>query len=719
MYLKRLELVGFKSFAGKTVLEFPKGIAAVVGPNGSGKSNIIDAVRWILGEREAKNMRSLKAENLIFSGTPLRPRVSLAQATMVFDNVSRFFPVDYSEVSVRRRLSRDGTSRHFLNDAEVRLKDIVDFFAKSRLGTRGFSIVNQGDSDLFVRSTGKERRAMLEEILGLRQYQLKKHDAELKLKATRLNMERVQALVSELMPHLRILRRQTAKWEKHGDLERELRDLETCYFGAKLYELAIEEKKVEPSLKALESGIRERRVELQELERKLNAVRSKAPKEKQEAAGSDREKRELLEKRALLERALGRLEARAELALEGASTRLASRELIRLLEEARETIEDVLYETNLARIKTLLKSLFEKMNRVLEGEESDRAPNDGEGEFARERVSIAKELQLLNKKLSGLGEAERAESEELRNFNRVFREAFEAFEKKKNEIAALEADQGKFFLERERVSMRREELANQARQGMKNLQEFEVAAPPPAFDSASAERHLFKLRAELAGIGEIDPALLNEAEETEARHRFLSGQLRDLEKALKDLTELVRELDRKIHLDFKEALKSINSEFQRYFRMMFGGGQAKLTIEKRETPDEMEVNGGAGAGNREDNSGGHEIDEAGIDVSISIPTKRITSLDMLSGGEKSLVSLAVLFALISVSPPPFLVLDEVDAALDEANTGRFATIIKEFGKKTQFLIVTHNRATMEAADLLYGITMGEDGISKVLSLKLE
>ena len=148
---------------------------------------------------------------------------------------------------------------------------------------------------------------------------------------------------------------------------------------------------------------------------------------------------------------------------------------------------------------------------------------------------------------------------------------------------------------------------------------------------------------------------------------------------------------------------------------MFGGGQAKLALEKiadtkevqeRETAGEVDIN--------ED-----QLDYAGIDISISIPRKRISSLDMLSGGEKSLVSMAVLFALISVSPPPFLVLDEVDAALDEANSRSFSNLIKEFSKKTQFVVVTHNRTTMEAADILYGITMADDGTSRILSLKLE
>ena len=168
--LKSLELIGFKSFAQKTALDFPGGITAIVGPNGSGKSNVIDAVRWILGEREAKNLRGAKAEDLIFAGTPKRSRMGMAEVKLTFDNANGFFPVDYREVMIQRRIERDSTSKYFLNKAEVRLKDIIDFFAKVRLGTRGLSIINQGSSDLFVRATPEERRVMIEEIFGLRQY---------------------------------------------------------------------------------------------------------------------------------------------------------------------------------------------------------------------------------------------------------------------------------------------------------------------------------------------------------------------------------------------------------------------------------------------------------------------------------------------------------------------------------------------------------------------
>ncbi len=211
MFLKSLELNGFKSFASKAVLEFPRGITAIVGPNGSGKSNIIDAIRWLLGEREAKNLRGDKIENLIFAGTSKKSRASMAQVSLNFDNTRNYAEQTrngaediFGEISVVRRVARDGASQYFLNKSEVRLKDIIDFFAKARLGTKGLAIINQGSSDLFVRVSPEERRAMIEEVLGLREFQIKKSEAERKLNNTNINLEKVKAIVEEVLPRLRM-----------------------------------------------------------------------------------------------------------------------------------------------------------------------------------------------------------------------------------------------------------------------------------------------------------------------------------------------------------------------------------------------------------------------------------------------------------------------------------------------------------------------------------
>jgi len=720
MYLKKLELIGFKSFANKTTLEFPGGVAAIVGPNGSGKSNIIDSIRWLLGEREAKQMRGAKAEDLIFAGTPKRPRVGVAQASITFDNSQNFFPVDFKEVTVRRRVDREGNSSYFLNDAEVRLKDIIDFFAKSRLGTRGFTIINQGDSDLFVRATPKERRSMLEEILGLRQYQLKKHDAELKLKATNFNIEKVKALIEELMPHLRLLRKQATKWERHGMLVEELRRIEDVYFGAKMEEIEADVKALDPRLHDIEKKILHKEEEYKTLQKELRATETIQPKEEQGHKAKNERKDELFVARSVLLKELGRVEVQIEMAIKQPTGDHSGPELVHMLEETRETVEDILLEPDSDTIKELLENLFKKLNTFLDEDEVGSGKNKEKQKLENALEDIKEKLEKLDNEIKVLKKSEDEEAQKIENFRDSFTKAFAAVEQKKDEIIVLQNEKNNIAFDRERIAIRREEIVHQLRQIGRKPEEFQGIKKTASDDLATFERKMLRLRGELAVIGEIDEGLLKEAKETETRYEFLSNQLVDLEKACADLKQLVRELDQKIHIGFTKSLQEINDAFERYFRMMFQGGNAHLTLLKAEPVDVVSMaEDGTILESLVHKDEEHAIDHGGIEIKLSLPGKRLGSLDVLSGGEKSLVSLAVLFALISVSPPPFLVLDEVDAALDEANTKRFANLVKEFAKKTQFLIVTHNRATMEAASVLYGVTMDEDGTSKLLSLKLE
>ncbi|MBI2025041.1 MAG: AAA family ATPase [Candidatus Harrisonbacteria bacterium] len=718
MRLKSLELVGFKSFAQKTTLDFTSGITAVVGPNGSGKSNIIDAIRWILGEREAKNIRGARAEDLIFAGTPQKPRMSMAKATMIFDNSDHFFPVDYDEVSITRKLGRDGLSEYLLNEAAVRLKDVVDFFAKARLGTHGLTIINQGNSDIFVKADFKERRAMVEEVLGLRQFQLKKHDAELKLISTGINLEKVKAMIGEIMPHLRLLRKQASKYEKQAEIEKELREFEAIYFGGKLFEIESEEKDLKPELDRIDESKKEKLDELKKLKSELEKVEKAGPKGDKGFQEFKKDQTALLAKRAATQKEIGRLEAQIEFIQNQPKSELMANEAVRLLEETKSEIQKIVAENTIEKIKTFLKSIIDRITDALSGGAKDR---DGKlKKFIQDKERTTTDLKKADEELAELSKSEEKLAENLRGFNAIFKKAFEQVEAKKDEIQKLENDKNKLLFEKERLNIRLQELDHLARQSGRKLSEFQASRTEENF--AELEKKMFKFRAELAGIGELDPSLIREAQETESRYNFLSIQMEDLEKASKDLKQLIEDLDEKIHHEFTAALKDINDQFEHYFKMMFGGGRASLKLIKPEkkaklAPEEV-TEENIGEEKLEDDAE-HKVDHGGIEVMISIPRKKISSLDMLSGGEKSLVSIAALFALISVSPPPFLVLDEIDAPLDERNAKKFSGLIKDFSKKTQFILVTHNRATMEEAEVLYGVTMADDGTSRTLSLKLE
>jgi chromosome segregation protein len=719
MSLKQLELTGFKSFATKTTLDFSSGIAAVVGPNGSGKSNVIDAIRWLLGEREAKNMRGGRAEDLIFAGTPNRPRVGMARATITFDNRDNTFPSEYKEIAVSRKVTRDGTSQYYLNDAEVRLKDIVAFFAESRLGTKGLTIVNQGNSDIFVRATSKERRSMIEEILGLRQYQIKKHEAHRKLISTRFNLEKVEAMVEELKPRLRLLRRQAARFEKQAEIEIELKDLEAQYYGVRLGQLASEEKSISPQLESVEKKISIGQAELQKLEDNLAKVEASGPKENKSFEEYKSRRNQLLEKRSRVQQEIGRLEAKIELlSSEKSLSGLGAREAVTLLEEVWEALDQFIEGGDWDRAELDLRPLLDRIEQALRGQ-SDEKVSVPPG-LEDEKNKLFAELKDFDKELKKLDEVESKLTGDLEGFNRLFKDAFGATDAKRSEIRKLEDERNNLNFQAERIKMRREEVSHMAEQADLRLEDFKPVTGV-LLDLEGAEKRLFQLRAELAGIGELDSSLVQEAKEVEERHQFLTTQLEDLDKASGDLEQLINDLDQKLHTEFSSSLRSINDQFNHFFKLMFGGGKGELKLVKPEPVkrienEDLEITEEDGLRDQDET---HPIDHGGIEVEVNIPRKKIKGLDMLSGGERSLVSIAALFALISVSPPPFLVLDEVDAALDEGNARRFADIVKDFSKKTQFVIVTHNRATMEAADILYGVTMGDDGTSKVVSLKLE
>lgn len=716
MLLKRLELIGFKSFAQKTTLEFPAGVTGVVGPNGSGKSNVIDALRWILGERDAKKIRAGKSENLIFNGGAGKTPAGFAEVTIVFDNSSGFFDLDFSEISVRRRVSRSGVSQYFLNDSEVRLKDIIDFFSKARLGTKGFSIINQGNSDMFIRATPVERRVMLEEVLGLRQYQIKRHEAERKLNTTKENLAKVQALTEELLPHLRMLRRQSKKWERHDELQLELVTLEKQYFGYKLYDLAIQEQGLAPKLKTFEEQIRKEQQELELRQKALQEIENNQPKSDTGFDDFKKKQNDILGKRSQIQKELGRLEAELEFLLHRPKVTAKEADLLSLVGDTKKIITSVLTLESIAEIKSRLKELDQKIKLVLEGEKADTSSKQAELESTKAKLMT--ELASIEKDLTDLGSMEDKLAQGLRDFNASFKAAFTKVEEKKEDINKLEGEKRKLIFESERIGLRREDLARQARQLDRDLNTYRATASPVDTNLDTLERSLLKVRGDLASIGDIDPQVIKEAQDMEKRYEFLSNQGEDLDQAIKDLKDLILELKSKLHDEFKEALTSVNKHFNDYVHIMFSGGKAKLNLIKNK-PVKEKIVGEEISEEEIPMEESQEVDEGGLEIDIMIPRKNIRSLDMLSGGERSLVSIAVLFALISVSPPPFLVLDEVDAALDESNTRRFADLIKDFAKESQFIVVTHNRATVSAANILYGVTMGSDGTSKLLSINLD
>ncbi len=723
MFLKRLEINGFKSFAQKTVFEFPTGIVAIVGPNGSGKSNIIDAVRWLLGEREAKNLRGDKIEDLIFAGTAKKPKMSMAQVSLVFDNSSGKLPVDFKEVSVSRKISRNGNSQYFINDTEVRLKDVIDFFAKIKLGSKGLTIIGQGSSDLFVRALPADRVMMVEEILGLREFQLKKSEAQRKLKNTKINLEKVEAMVQEVAPRLKMLKRQTAKWEKRFEIENELKNLETDFYAFKIKNLYEAKNKTAGPISGIESQLKEAVKKSLEIEKNLKNLEEKSLLSgKTEAL--QKEKKDLFIKKSSLEKEIYKIEIQIEQLNKSVEIQeISSSKLLEALKEVHVQLSEFLSVALLEELKEKIKSVIAQVSLVINPKKSQ--PHEEDKNLSSRKNEIEKLLKGIESDIEKIEQSEMEISKNVEEFNKNFKETFTELESLRNKIKNFEEQKNKIIFEGEKIDYKIDELKNYIRSFGGDFLQYEKSALSPSFvidfsaeQLIDSEKKIFRLRAELSSIGEIDEALIKEAKEVEVHHSFLVKESEDLKNASKDLELLINELSVRISKDFHSSFKKVNEAFNNFFRIMFGGGSAKMKIIQKESvlsdikneSEEIEIT--------------QKTDEtqeslAGLDLEVSIPQKKITSLEMLSGGEKSLVSIAALFALISVSPPPFLVLDEADSALDEKNSKRFSDLVKNFSGDTQFIMVTHNRVSMEAAQILYGITMDEGGSSKLLSLKLE
>ena len=706
MFLKRLELQGFKSFADKVSLDLTSGVTAIVGPNGSGKSNIIDGVRWLLGERDARQLRGGRSEDLIFAGTEKRPRVGLAQASFVFDNGSGVFPLDFKEVGISRRLGRDGDTHFFLNKSEVRLKDIAELLAKIKVGPRGLAVVNQGESDIFVKASPLERRTMIEEILGLKEYEIKKEEAGRRLENAFANLEKLKLSLEEIKPHLRFLKKQVSRYESREKFAEELRRLENNFYGRRLgaikkgeKELASREAKLKEQITRQEKVFTEAEVEMKKIgepETETNTVLKEL----------QAERNSILSEREKLQKELGRFEVRLELEAKSGG---GETDFPRIINEVRRVAKNLLEENDPAKLKSGLQEILNLL------ENKGDLPEKADKEIVAEIESITKNLKNLDQALEEVIHEEEKARGTIISFNERFKSAYALVESERKKLEALKEEENHLVIERERLVSRQTALHEELAQIGRDLQSLRVdrseASEP--MNEEQVLKLMLKLRGELASIGEVDEALIEEAKETEERYNFLSAESVDLERAMADLKKLIRDLEEKINKEFNLAIKLINQEFNKLVSLMFGGGKARLTVE---SPKEIKVEGEEGTEEPKSEEAVSVI--PGVEIDLSLPRKRIKGLDMLSGGERSLVSIAALFALISVSSPPFLVLDEIDVALDEKNAKRFGEMLKDLSGRTQFIVVTHNRATMEVADVLYGVTMAPDGTSKLVSLKL-
>lgn len=772
MYLKKLEISGFKSFANKTVIDFrpsdigedfndlagdkkinKMGITAIVGPNGSGKSNIADAIRWVMGEQSMKNLRGKKSEDVIFAGSGAKGKLNYACVSLHLDNQDKRIPLDFTEVIIRRKIYRSGESEYLINGSKVRLSDIVDLLARAGVGKDSYSVINQGMSDAVLNASITERRSILEDAAGVKQYQIKKERALRKLDSTSKNLLQVSALLGEIEPHLKILKRQSDKAQKGAEIKNKLKELQEKYFSFIWHSFQSEREK---SFQLKEELGREVMLIQREVDKLNDFVQNESQKMRQNKKQDDLkfQRDKIYRVVNISEKELMMTEGKMEILREGIRQQSVIKEILvdkkyiqdeldKIYDFQKELIEKIREIKSLEELAEIKKIILEVEKNIVslkgdidkgkvEGKKTKEQIEDekkGNAQLAQMNSDLEKNRKEIQEARGKIAQINSEIQKEVEKDNRLREEFFSAEEKLRENQRKLDIAKDKFNeakISLARIEVREEDLINEAKNNL-GVDIGEIKFDGQEINRYETEQKISRLKIQLEQIGGIDPFIVEEYSETNKRYETLQQESKDLEKAIGSLLEIAKEMDKKIDVVFAEAFIKINEEFSKYFKIIFGGGKASLVKIRKKKVTRTSQLGEDGLDIEKEDNLEAEIeeleddskDELGVDISACPPGKRIANLSMLSGGERSLTSLALLFAIISYNPPPFSMLDEVEAALDEANSRRFSEILKKLSNQTQFVAITHNRETMRQASYIYGATMGEDGISKLLSIKLD
>ncbi len=770
MHLKSITLKGFKSFPERTHLEFSPGVSVIVGPNGCGKSNITDGVLWALGEQSPLAVRGQSMQDVIFAGGRDRSARGAAEVEVVIDNSDGAAGSEFSEISVTRKLDRNGDGGYRLNGARARLSDITEALSDASLGREMHSVIGQGKVEAIVLSKPKERRMLIEEAAGLGKHRKRRRRAQLKLERTRSNLDRAFDVEREARSRLRPLRQQANAAETHARLEHQSMELQLRLLGDRLSagggDLATAE--------AAAKGARDERDVIEEKLKEANARRSAV---EQRLAERDRERTavwgELTALRAAHERLGARTESiasreaelraavdrrRAALGALAAELRATERDaeaaLAKELEAARDSLAEasdgIAAALEAGDVETRLNALARVRNGSERATRSARRAEDMLGhrrqDSLEQRVESEAELsETLADLCTALAAARdavgsRAAAVEERV---VGAQAGDELALELRDCSRVEADlHGELRLLAERVTEaevraaslrdRREEAAAEWERILAKL-ELDPAPEPEALDDAeraTVEAGIERLIRRREQLGPVNPLAEGEYEQAKEHVAELEAQREDLEKALAELAKLIRQTDREITAAFEETFATAKENFSELIEHMFPGGSGKLRMV--EAQKQERVLGGAsaevegeGSGDAEGYEEGDEaefddeepVDDAGVEIEVTPAGKATRRLSLLSGGEKSLVALAFVFSVFLARPSPFYILDEVEAALDDANIDRFLQLVRRFSDRAQFVIVTHQKRTMDAADVLYGVSM-KDGATKVISRRL-
>lgn len=761
MFLKSLKINGFKSFPEKTELEFSPGVSVIIGPNGSGKSNITDAVLWALGEQSPAAVRGVTMQDVISEGGGSIGARSSAEVEVVFEAPESS---DFSEISISRRLTRDGEGEYRLNGARCRLVDVIEVLSDANLGKEMHSVISQGQVDSIVGSKPAQRRLLIEEAAGLGKFRRRRRRSELKLKATRDNLSRALDVEREAKRALRPLKEQANAAEIGAKIEREELSLKARIISEEV-------RFGQDRLDAARARAEKARGTRTGLEGKLTEVSKRRSAAEERFADRDRLRSELWETLNDLRGARERVHlATVSISERGRSLEPGIERIRRELEPLSLDLEGTAAEPDRAR--RLVAELGEvergleragrgleragaegseadRLNGLAEVHEGTRAAQDHArraesllGERHRERLAgrlervetlagIISELSSTSNTVADAiaariesaeriavgGDTEEADeiaaelrscSDEEIEIQAQLRKVAEEVTEAEVEAAHLEDRRAERVAEIERIEAR--------------LGEPLEAAGEPIDDQEreTIERRLEALARRRERIGPVNPLAQREYEEAQEHHASLVEQREDAERALRELEDVIRDIDAEMSRSFEQTFEAAASNFETVIAHLFPGGSGRLRkVELDSAPVAVDDDGEAGEDElQEDEAPAPGEPKFGVELEVTPKGKKTRQMRLLSGGEKAMTALGFVFAVFLARPCPFYILDEVEAALDDANIARFLELVREFSDRTQFIIVTHQKLTMDAADVLYGASMGGDGVTRVVSRRL-
>ena len=837
MKLSKIEIKGFKSFGDKTIINFNDGVTGVVGPNGCGKSNVVDAIRWVLGEQKTTLLRSDKMENIIFNGSKSRKKLNLAEVSITFDNTKNLIPTEYSNVSITRKYFRSGESEYFLNDIKCRLKDITNLFLDTGITSNNYAIIELSMVDNILNDKDNSRMKLFEEASGISKFKKRKKETLNKIDYTDKDLERVDDLIHEIEKNLRSLKRQSEQTKKFYELKDKYKKLSinlaiktTEEKTIRLNKLKTDLKKIEINDVKLSSGIAKKNANLESLKSSLISFekelmkKQKVVNDKLERIRKHEENKKIKkEKVKFLEIKSDELNKKIKLDEESNSRSLFSIESIKKeilqeenslqklskkLNKTKEEFSKFEKEIDNKQIKTSsldeinenfrlinfnLKSIQEKKNQIInliQIEEMNKKEiilklnsfekkideilsnvNFIEKSFSNENKELIKLNKQFTKKSKDLSNEEilfnkiknkinsltneldyksstydynlkqiKNNKKELLNtkdqiknsknitsdkdvllidlYNQKDKLEIELnnyendYQKTRDEIDKIDAEiklnrdkkeQNLLLINEHKNEIHDLELdLNSVSERIKvefELNILDLKLDEGVFENKSieiVENIILKTKEKIDKIGQINPLALETYNEMKERHEFITKEKNDLLEAKESLLKTITEIDKNATETFLDSFEKIKKYFKDVFRSLFiEDDDCDLILSDHNSPL-----------------------ESSIDILAKPKGKKPISINQLSGGEKTLTATSLLFAIYLLKPAPFCIFDEVDAPLDDNNIDKFNRIIKKFSKDSQFIIVTHNKRTMMNTDIIYGITMPEQGVSKVVPVDL-